>query len=198
VIGKFTYPVIGGNGRMGYTDMSNNMTETIVVGRVGALCGNVHLINGPTWVTDNALRINHFREFDPKYLASLLRAMNLNRFANANAQPLLTGDIVKSQKVVKPSIDEQIDLVDKIEGKIQGFNSAILASERKITLLQEYRVRLIADVVTGKLDVREVAAGLPDESDQLELTADSDTVSDEDIDAETEPEDTMPEAQDED
>ena len=44
-------------------------------------------------------------------------------------------------------------------------DSAIARAHRQIDLLQEYRTRLIADVVTGKLDVREAAAQLPDEPD---------------------------------
>ena len=45
------------------------------------------------------------------------------------------------------------------------FDAAIDRARRQIELLQEYRTRLIADVVTGKLDVREAAAQLPDEAD---------------------------------
>src|SRR5699024_868746 len=50
-------PVIGGNGVTGYTNVSNIDTYRIVIGRVGALCGNVHLVQEPAWVTDNALRL---------------------------------------------------------------------------------------------------------------------------------------------
>ena len=46
-------------------------------------------------------------------------------------------------------------------------NDAISAARREIDLLREHRTRLITDVVTGKLDVREVAAGLPDEAEGL-------------------------------
>ena len=47
-------------------------------------------------------------------------------------------------------------------------DSAIARARRQIELVQEYRTRLIADVVTGKLDVREAAAQLPDEGDDEE------------------------------
>ena len=48
--------------------------------------------------------------------------------------------------------------------ELQPFDTAISRLEREIELLREYRTRLVADVVTGKLDVREAAARLPDEA----------------------------------
>ena len=62
-----------------------------------------------------------------------------------------------------PPIDEQGLILEYIDKKSTGLNSAISRLEREIDLLREYRTRLIADVVTGKLDVREAAAMLPDE-----------------------------------
>ena len=52
-------PVIGGNGLMSYTNKTNCNYKTIAIGRVGALCGNVHLIRRPSWITDNALFITN-------------------------------------------------------------------------------------------------------------------------------------------
>src|SRR5690625_670613 len=54
---EFTYPVIGGNGLMGYTRKSNIQKKTICIGRVGALCGNIHYIDYKSWITDNSLYI---------------------------------------------------------------------------------------------------------------------------------------------
>jgi type I restriction enzyme S subunit len=154
-------PVVGGNGVMGYLDKSNNTGTTIVIGRVGALCGNVHLVEGNAWITDNALRVTRITGFEAPYLAEQLRIMNLNRLANANAQPLITGGIVKSQRVVKPPDQEQSGIVAMIPILVAPLTTAIFRTEREIALMQEYRTRLTADVVTGKLDVREAAAQLP-------------------------------------
>ena len=57
-------------------------------------------------------------------------------------------------------------------------NTAISRLEREIELLREYRTRLVADVVTGKLDVREAAARLPDEA-PLDTVEDDTDLSDE-------------------
>jgi type I restriction enzyme S subunit len=66
-------------------------------------------------------------------------------------------------KVLAPPLSEQIEIVAKVAELTEAPSLAIDKTEREITLLREYRTRLIADVVTGKLDVREVAAGLPEE-----------------------------------
>ena len=82
--------------------------------------------------------------------------MNLNRLANSNAQPLITGDIIKAQWAVKPSPVDQRHLVHGLGEATRLLDAAIHTAHREISLLREYRTRLVADVVTGKLDVRNV------------------------------------------
>ena len=67
--------------------------------------------------------------------------------------------------VAIPPLSEQIAIVEHLDKTTTGIDSAIARAHRQIELLQEYRTRLIADVVTGKLDVREAAAQLPGEAD---------------------------------
>jgi type I restriction enzyme S subunit len=75
--------------------------------------------------------------------------------------------------IILPPREKQLLIVDKLKGDTADLNTAISRLESEITLLREYRTRLIADVVTGKLDVREVAKGLPEEElqDQLDASA---------------------------
>jgi type I restriction enzyme S subunit len=65
--------------------------------------------------------------------------------------------------MVYPSMTEQASIVAHVRDATGPLNTAISRLEREIDLLREYRTRLIADVVTGKLDVREAAAQLPEE-----------------------------------
>jgi type I restriction enzyme S subunit len=76
----------------------------------------------------------------------------------------LTCEDLKRFKVVLPPLPEQTVLVDHIGTETQTLNRAITRLEREMNLLLEYRTRLVADVVTGKLDVREAAARLPEET----------------------------------
>ena len=64
-----------------------------------------------------------------------------------------------------PPSAEQVAIVEHLERATSGTNAAIARTRQQIELVEEYRTRLIADVVTGKLDVREAAAQLPDEAD---------------------------------
>ena len=66
-----------------------------------------------------------------------------------------------------PSKLQSPNIIDKAT---TGIDAATARARRQIELLEEYRTRLIADVVTGKLDVREAAAGLPDEPDDADGT----------------------------
>ena len=61
-----------------------------------------------------------------------------------------------------PSIEDQQAIVDQIRSETLSLNTASARTEREIALMQEYRSRLTADIVTGKLDVRAAAAKLPD------------------------------------
>ena len=63
--------------------------------------------------------------------------------------------------VIIPPKDEQQQIVDSITVETAALTTAIARTEREIALMQEYRTRLTADLVTGKLDVREAAAQLP-------------------------------------
>ena len=71
---------------------------------------------------------------------------------------------IKSVNVPQPPLKEQTAIVEHIDKATASIDSAITRTRRQIDLLHEYRTRLIADVVTGKLDVREAAAQLTDEA----------------------------------
>ena len=89
-----------------------------------------------------------------------------------------------------PDADEQQAILDWIDESAGPLDKTVRDAEREISLLQEYRTRLIADVVTGKLDVHEAAARLPDEVDEPErfsdagdLPVDDEVADDADLDA---------------
>jgi len=65
-------------------------------------------------------------------------------------------------RTIVPPIEEQDAIVEYLKAETQDLNTAIARTEREIALMQEYRTRFTADLVTGKLDVREAAAKLPD------------------------------------
>jgi len=76
-------------------------------------------------------------------------------------------------------VDEQRAIAKSASQAVAGIDRARAQAEREIALLHEYRTRLVADVVTGKVDVREAAAMLPDETEEPELPAEEDSLADE-------------------
>ena len=161
--GRASVPVIGGNGMMGYSAKGNIHFPTIAIGRVGALCGNVHVVMPPAWITDNALILEVDRTaFELNYVAETVRVRKLNELANQSAQPLITGTQVRMQRLPVPPVSEQTAIVRLIDHTTTTIDRTITGASRQIELLCEYQTRLIADVVTGKLDVRKAAAALPD------------------------------------
>jgi type I restriction enzyme S subunit len=79
---------------------------------------------------------------------------------------------VRGLRVVVPPLEEQAAIAQYIDGHIVGLDRAVLAIKRDIGLLREYRPRLIADVVTGKLDVRGVDLSVLDETEKSDLLTD--------------------------
>ncbi len=148
-------PVIGGNGIMGYCSSANSNTPVLAVGRVGALCGNVHEINYSAWITDNSLVLTVQRNtFDLKYLASVLRTRNLNEIADKTAQPLITGTRVRAEFAPVPPLSEQTAIATYLDRETAKIDRLVEKVELLISRLQEYRAALITAAVTGKIDVR--------------------------------------------
>jgi len=83
---------------------------------------------------------------------------------NGGTKVGLTLDDVRCLYILLPPKDEQVRMVADIETETRALDTAISRLEREIALLREYRTRLVADIVTGKLDVREAAARLPNEA----------------------------------
>ena len=117
------------------------------------------------------LRPRNTRHDVPRFMYYTLRAAAKgNAFNDGHLSTIahLTGDKLRAHRFPFPPLAEQESLVNFLDSVTKRIDQGISATLRQIDLLREYRTRLIADVVTGKLDVREAAAQLPDESDDEE------------------------------
>jgi type I restriction enzyme, S subunit len=152
---EHTVKVIGGNGLMGYTNQPNVNHSLLAVGRVGALCGNVHLVHPPAWITDNALVLDPVSTiFDLRFLSLTLRSRNLNDIASKTAQPLITGTQVSDQRIPCPPLPEQDAIAKYLTEESSKFDTLTTEAQRAVDLLQERRTALISAAVTGQIDVR--------------------------------------------
>ena len=119
------------------------------------------IARGKYWVNNHA-HILKPRRGRLEFLAELMEGLNYMPWISGAAQPKLTQDRLMSIAIAVPPRDEQDRIVSYVLSETRRPSAAISRARREVELLREYRTRLIADVVTGKLDVREAAAALPE------------------------------------
>jgi type I restriction enzyme S subunit len=122
------------------------------------------------------------RPVSSEYLCSFLGGayFELRRMSDdsGSTKGALTCQDLRHFRVALPPFDEQIQIVRWTADTTASLSTAISRAQHEIDLLREYRTRLIADVVTGKLDVREVATRLPDDIEDPERLEESEAEND--------------------
>ena len=121
---------------------------------------------GKFWVNNHA-HVLKPRRGNIHFLAWALECINFQPWISGAAQPKLTQDRLLSISIALPALSEQDAIVDFVATETEPLKAAIARTEREIALLREYRTRLVSDVVTGKVDVREAARNLPDDEEPL-------------------------------
>ena len=157
------YPVYGGNGLRGYTNDFTHEGEHILIGRQGALCGNVNYATGKFWATEHAIVASPRREFVTKWLGETLRAMNLNQHSQSAAQPGIAVEVVANLDIAVPPISEQRTIARKLAKETDRIDLLIEEKQRLILLLGEKRRALIARSITQGLnrDAQRRDSGIP-------------------------------------
>ena len=137
------YPVYGGNGLRGYTYSYNHEGLYVLIGRQGALCGNVRSVNGKTYITEHAIAVAGNEKSNTSFLHYLFIKMNLGQFSDQSAQPGLAVNKLLKLKVILPSISEQTKIarllslldeciatqnkiIDKLQSLIKGMEDNLL------------------------------------------------------------------------
>lgn len=129
------YPVYGGNGIRGYCDHYSHEGEYVVVGRQGALCGNVRLIQGQNYLSEHAIAVRANENNDTKFLLFLLDFMNLGQYSDQGAQPGLAVNKLLRLKCNVPEKKTQ----SKISSFLLTFDRQIAAQESLLAFLTDQR-----------------------------------------------------------
>lgn len=138
------------------------------------------------WVHIAVLKLVR-RMIDPEYLAFALNSPQCYEQSQLFTRGATNQDLGlwRMKEIILPvprTVDEQCCIVAYLKRELASFEAVTNRTEREIDLLREYRTRLIADVVTGKLDVREAAAQLPEEVEEIEeVILDDDDISVEEV-----------------
>jgi type I restriction enzyme S subunit len=149
-------PVYGGNGINGNHSQYNVDSKIIVIGRVGAYCGAVHITEDKAWVTDNAFVVS-FNEsnIDFAWLSKFLKALDLNKLSYKGNQPVISGARVYPLIVPLPPLSEQKRIVAEIEkqlAKTKQLKEHIIANQQateqllKALLHQAFEVEEMEEV----------------------------------------------------
>lgn len=138
---KGIIPIYGGNGILGYTTKFN-YENVIIIGRVGAYCGSVHIEKGKCWVSDNAIAGVHKNVESNEYNYYLLKTISLNKKQIGSSQPLLTQGILNTIDLKihrKDSVQKEIGLLlSSLDSKIELNNRINAELERLAKTLYDY------------------------------------------------------------
>lgn len=129
------YPVYGGNGLRGYTSTYNHDGEYALIGRQGALCGNMNYSAGKAYFTEHAVVVRADENNDTSFLYYMLDTMNLGQYSDQSAQPgLAVNKLVKLENSF-PKKEEQ----QQIGAYFRSLDHLITLHQRKLEKLKEYK-----------------------------------------------------------
>lgn len=147
------YPVFGGGGFRGYTDTFTNEGDFVLIGRVGALCGNIKRATGKFYASEHSLVSYPKVPLSQGWLAAILETMNLGQYSKASAQPVISVGGIGRVKAPFPPHEEQLAIDSKLQEAIASIEALSVQTAATAALLKERRQALISAAVTGKLEV---------------------------------------------
>lgn len=147
------YPVFGGNGLRGYTDTYTNEGNYVLIGRQGALCGNINYASGKFYASEHAVVV-YLRDKDENttWLGETLRAANLNRLSASAAQPGLAVNVLNFQLIPYPPKEIRKRIGIYLDEKLAKINSRIEVLEKQQNAYARLKKSVIHQAVTRGLN----------------------------------------------
>lgn len=173
------YPVVSSAGVIGTHDRAMANGPGVATGRYGST-GKLFYIEDDFWPHNTALYVSEFHGNLARYVFFLLHTLRYEEHSDKSAVPGIDRKDLHDIRVAKAPLDEQQQLVEAIDSDLTELDEAIEKIAAEIRLINEYRERLIADVVAGKLDVRHIQIAAP----ANEPISDEDDAPEDDQDAE--------------
>ena len=146
------FPVYGGNGLRGYASEFTHEGEYALIGRQGALCGNVNYATGQFWASEHAVVVSPTRPLIMKWIGEVLRVMNLNQYSVSAAQPGLSVDMVSRLAIPVPPLSEQQCIATFLDHETAKIDALVEEQRHLIELLKEKRQAVISRAVTKGLN----------------------------------------------
>lgn len=143
------YPVYGGNGQRGFYTEYNTEGEYLLIGRQGALCGNVHLVEGRFWATEHALVTTPSNYSDIAFLYYLLVGMNLNQYVSSSAaQPGLSVSTISNISTCLVPMNEQKRIAAYLEKQCNYIDEIFTKTSASIEEYKKLKQVMITQAVT--------------------------------------------------
>lgn len=144
------YPVFGGNGIRGFYHEYSLDGDYVLIGRQGALCGNINYAHGKFWPTEHAVVCHPKVKYNYIWFGEMLLAMNLGQYSLSAAQPGLSVERIKQLQLPVPPLSEQQAIASYLDAKTSQIDSLISLKQQKIDELKSYKKSIIYEYVTGK------------------------------------------------
>lgn len=142
------FPVYGANGIRGFTSHKTHGGTFPLIGRVGALCGNIQIARGDFFASEHAIVAEPRGKVDPEWLALVLSRLGLNRLSEASAQPVLTVGKLGVLRVYGPSDPEE---QREISGVISAMDAELSQLARKRAKTVKLREAMMQQLLTGRI-----------------------------------------------
>lgn len=141
------YPCYGGNGVRGFTTRFTHEGSYALVGRQGALCGNVVGVEGRFFASEHAIVVTPSVKTDIRWLTYILEAMNLNQYSESSAQPgLSVSKILMLEVIVPPTTDEQT----AISAVLTEMDAELIALEQRLAKTRDLKQGMLQELLTGR------------------------------------------------
>lgn len=145
------FPCYGGNGLRGYTNSFTHKGKYSLVGRQGALCGNVHRVNGIFHATEHAVVTSPKDGINTEWLYYKLTAMKLNQYSAGAAQPGLSVNKLLKIEVCYPPISEQELIVSELESKLTVCDKIEETISQSLQQAETLKQSILKKAFDGKL-----------------------------------------------
>ena len=144
------FPVYGGNGVNGWHTHANVIQPTLVIGRVGAGCGNVNVLDREAWVTDNAIYATWVpQECSLSYLGMVFTTANLNSVAAGSGQPFVNQTILNEVAAAVPPLVEQHRIVAEVDRRLSIVREVEAEVDANLKRAHALRQAVLARAFTG-------------------------------------------------
>ena len=161
---EYRYLCVGGNGKRGYVCSFNTEGAHPIIGRQGALCGNINYAEGQFYATEHAVIVDTYCETNTWWAYFFLIQLNLNRYATATAQPGLSVNTIGDVRIPLPPYEEQKRIVAAIEQWFTLIDTLETAKEDLQTSITQAKSKILDLAIHGKLVPQD-----PDDEPAIEL-----------------------------